>query len=642
MAVAGTSRLGLARLGRFRLGHVPPIYTVTVNGVTRSVLSAIAGDGVRIMGASITDELNHAPNTVRLRCAGFTPSAGHEVKIWCGGVELEYQLFGGHILSLGQAYEAGKPSRVVWDASCIDYTWLLNRRKVIKKYTNQSATAILVDLFSAFASGFTTVHVAAGLPVIDEITFTNEDLPDAVTRVMQRIGGYWFADFNRDIHAFITQTDTADPITTAAPRTMEGIQQQVDLSQVATRVIARGGGSSTAADVAIGQTTLPLVDAADTWYATGGGVVECGQQRITYTGKAAASESGSTTGYIAPPAMSATVTINNGVGSLTTGATYLIGWAYETSEGQTTVANTTAIVATGATPSIVLNGHPVPTDPKVTRKWVFLSSANGNASTLRDPIGGSFPAGYTTQIEILAYVPGGAAPYTTNAAGLSTIATAAGATSLDVEDLAQFPAAGWAEVGGQIFSYTGRSGSSGAGTLTGIPASGIGSLTAAVRGGTVRSIPHLTGVTGIVYAINKGEPVNLIITVNDATAQTNMAAYIGYGDGVHEHFIPDGRWSITEATARANAELTQRKNPLVTVTFNSRDRSIVSGRDITVTLSSPAISGTFKIQRVTLSQIAVSGGLNLIWPLRNVECSSRRYSFEDLLRQIRKGRVDGD
>jgi hypothetical protein len=129
------------------------------------------------------------------------------------------------------------------------------------------------------------------------------------------------------------------------------------------------------------------------------------------------------------------------------------------------------------------------------------------------------------------------------------------------------------------------------------------------------------------------------VTVNDAAAQTALAALVG-GDGVHEMFITDGRWAITEATAQATTELTMRKNPIVTVEFDSRDSSIVSGRDITITLSSPAISGTFKIQRVTFSEIGVGGALavNNIWPLRHVECSSRRFSFEDLLRQI-KGRA---
>jgi hypothetical protein len=155
-----------------------------------------------------------------------------------------------------------------------------------------------------------------------------------------------------------------------------------------------------------------------------------------------------------------------------------------------------------------------------------------------------------------------------------------------------------------------------------------------VRAGTVKAVPHLTGCTGITYALVNGDPVNIVAIVNDAAAQTALATRVG-GDGIHEMFISDGRWSITEATARANAELSLRKDPLVTVSFTSRDPSMQSGRDVTLTITSPAISGTFKIQRVTITELGLSGPTGFLFPLRQVEASSRRYSFEDLLRRIR-------
>jgi len=204
-----------------------------------------------------------------------------------------------------------------------------------------------------------------------------------------------------------------------------------------------------------------------------------------------------------------------------------------------------------------------------------------------------------------------------------------------VFDLAPFPAAGLVWVGSQLVSYTGRSGSSGPGTLTGIPAAGVGALLApAAVGAEVIVAAHLSGCTGLVYAINKGDPVNVVVTVNDAAAQAVMAALVG-GDGITEYFITDGRWSVVECTARGTAELTKRKDPLLTITFDSRDPTLVSGRAVTITLTSPAITGTFTIQRVTFSEIGIFPVGDPTWPLRHVECSSTRYSFEDLLRQIK-------
>jgi hypothetical protein len=131
--------------------------------------------------------------------------------------------------------------------------------------------------------------------------------------------------------------------------------------------------------------------------------------------------------------------------------------------------------------------------------------------------------------------------------------------------------------------------------------------------------------------------VNIVVVVNDAAAQAALAARVG-GDGVSEMFISDGTIGITEATARANAELSLRKDPLETVTFTSRDPSMQSGRDVTLTITSPAISGTFKIQRVTITELGLQGPTGFLFPLRQVEASSsRRYSFEDLLRKLKAG-----
>lgn len=629
-AVMTVARLGVARLGAFRLngflqdGAVLPgaaWVKVLINGVDRSSKTFV--DGV-----TITDELNHAPNSASFRVRGFTPVVGQEVKIYLADTDLAHQLFGGHILSLDQGFE-GKPAapNVYWSCSCIDYTWLLNRRPVIKKYTSQSATAIILDLIASFTSGITTVNVTAGLASLDEITFTNEEVTDALTRITERIGGYWYLDYAKDLHVFLTEAETAHDVTQTSV-SASSVKQDADLSQVANRVTVRGGGSNTASDVAVGQTTLPVEDLS--WYASSGGVVEVGPQRVTYTGIAAASETGSTTGFVAPPPIG--VFYAAGGGTLTASSTYLVAWSYVTAEGEA-LGPTQAVVLGAGQTQIQTDSAPMPTDPKITVKAIYLSTSNGAQATMKKYTDYSIDTDGSPTIVLNSPAAGINVP-TTNTAGTSLVATAAGSTTLFVEDLAQFAASGWAEVGGVVFSYTGRSGSSGAGTLTGIPASGVGSLTAAVRAGTVRSIPHLTGVTGVAYAIPKGEPVNIVVTVNDTAAQTAMAAAVG-GDGIHEMFLSDGRWSITEATARANAELSQRKDPLITTSLRSRDQTIQSGRSITFSMTNPAITGTAKIQRVTISEIGIFDPPRTL-PLRTVECSSRMYSLEDLLRLIRK------
>jgi hypothetical protein len=615
------ARLGVMRLNNARLNYFQPWFKVLINGVDRTA-------NVRIQGASITHLLNHEPDTATLRVDGFAPTKGHEVKVYMGDTTLSHQLFGGHILDVQTTHEqVGDNSNVVYDLSCIDYTILLNRRKVLKKYTSQSASTIVADLISTFSSGFTTNHVVSGLATIDEITFTNEDLTDALTRVAERIGGYWFADYAKDVHFFLTNSESAGTISDASPRTSRKVVQSVDLSQVATRILCTGGGAQAATDCAVGQTTIPVTESS--WYSASGGSVQSGPQKITYTGVDGGSGTGSTTGYILPPASAGTVTANT-AGSLALG-TYRVAMTYTTADGETTPSVYQTVTLTGVQDSIFVDSMPVPADARVTTKTLYVSDTNG--STLKKYTDLSVSA---TSNEIT--TSGTTAAPSENTAGFGTEETAAGSTTLPVEELASFPSSGWAEVNGQVFRYTGRSASSGAGTLTGIPASGEGSLTAPVRAGTVKIIPHLTGVpssgTGsIVYAISKGDEVSLRSDRNDTTAQTAMAGFIG-GDGIHEDVFSDGRLSLTELNNRGDAILAERKDPLTSVSLETRDAAVAVGKTITFSLTNPPVSGTYRIQRVVFSELAIAGTATYVLPLRTVDCSSKRYSFEDLLRQI--------
>jgi hypothetical protein len=269
------ARLGVMRLGTARLGWYQPWIKVYINGVL--------AHRARVTGATITDELNQEPNTASFNVSGIVPLVGQSIAIQCGDTDLTHELFGGRILAVNKTYEAEKSANVIYACNAIDPTWLLNRRTVTKKYTNQSASAIAIDLIASFASGVTTVHVVAGLPTIDEIVYTNEDLSDALTRLCERFGGYWYIDYASDLHLFLSETTTAVAITTAAPRGMSGIVENTNLSQIATRIIARGGGSNSKNDVDAGGTSIPLEDS--TWYGASG-TVECGPQRIPYSWRA--------------------------------------------------------------------------------------------------------------------------------------------------------------------------------------------------------------------------------------------------------------------------------------------------------------------------------------------------------------------
>ena len=211
----------------------------------------------------------------------------------------------------------------------------------------------------------------------------------------------------------------------------------------------------------------------------------------------------------------------------------------------------------------------------------------------------------------------------------------AGATSMPVANPAPFSPEGWALVGGeQLIRYRGVT----ATDLTGIPATGIGSLGISVPYQTVVAVvAQLTGIpasgpNAIRLAILAGDPVNLLAIANQLDAQAALAAILGT-DGVIEGYLQDRRISAAEAASRAQALLDLRALIRETVRYRSRDPQTFSGATITVNLPAPTnIVGSYQVQDVTISGFLGRSGT---FPIHDVVASSVRFSFEDLIRQRR-------
>ena len=737
------ARLGKMRLGATRLDYYQPWFKVLINGIDQS-------GKVRIEGATITQNLDGQPDTATLRVSGMTPTKGQELKIYMGDTDVAHCLFAVHILSVKTVYEGGLATNVAYDLACIDYTWRLNDKKILKKYTSTSASAIVTDLASTYASWITTTNVASGLATLDEITFTNEDVTDALDRIAARVGGYWYLDCGKDLHFFTNENLVAQPVTDAAPKGWQIDHLDVDLSQVRTRAIVRGGGSNASADVPAGATTLPVVDGV--WYSASGGYVESGPQRITYTGKstldgqgcvtagtpgsapsapsAVQSAGGVASAYVpgsltpgtyqykitfvsaagessASSAASAAISQVNrpdgGVGltpttggSMAPSTTYAYAMTYGTASGETTGPFIGTATLNASQNAVALSTIQISGDARVTKRRIYrqyggvyrlVGTINDNTTTtftdtLADAaLGAEIPATNnagsgkmdvasiaigatgTTSRKVYRTAVGDStfkllstiADNTTTtlldntadaslgvALGTPTIGASPGDATLRLSDLAKVPASGWVRVGSQVIRYTGRSATSGEGDVTGVPPSGTsGCITSIIPAGTMVTVePHLTGVPAsgagaVVYPINTGDQINVRVERNDTAAQTALAGFLGTGDGVVEDFDQDGRLSIAECQNRGDARLTAFKDPISTLSGTTRDQTVRAGRSVTFTVTNPPVSGTFKIQRVTLSELAIGGAQTYVFPTRRVEASSKRFSLDDLLRQIR-------
>lgn len=784
------AHLGVGQLGREQLNVYEAYAYAEVGEVA---VGTAPGVGLMIEGATVNQVLNEAPDTASFRARGFTPIAGQAINVYGGAVDVEHQLFSGRILETTQVYE-GRKENVAFDLQCIDSTWLLNRRKVLATYVGFSASNIVVDIMVRFTGRIGTAGVAPNLPIIDAITFTNEDVPACLSAVCERIGAFWYVDYASQLHVALTTTLNAETITDAEPRGSANHTLSEDLSQVVTRVIGRGGGVGAAIDVPIGMTELP-VDEGDqqSWYATAGGLVEVNTQVIQYAGVKGRGGVGALVGTGNTPTSPLSVHVASGTG-LGSG-TYQYAQTFANATGETT-SGPVATIQTGFTvPSLKkiaarnrgVPGYPSgmtpggiyswrvailyegvgfvlgpPTDAYVVdgnvwelgfgiatldpatgfyynpsmqdrgyanivqtqvyrtvsggstyyaeRSWPGVvptstgweTSANNwtdsvlvnqpqyptgplaqfNAARVIAPIA-SPPAGFTStnlyrtavggsQLKLLVanvatgtdYVDTkadgalGANVPTSDSSGIvaqSNVTVPAGATSILVTSTVPFAndggaSGGWARVGGVVIRYGGLSGGN---TLTGIPASGLGSLTASVRYGTQALVqPRLVGIPAggagsVVTAIRKGDQVTIRIERQNDAAVAAFAERIKpaggtavFEDGIVESVISDSRYTLAELGDHVDALLLERKDPRLTVTFESRDPSLQVGRTITIAITTPPITGTFRIQRVGISQIAIGGATTIPYPLRHVEATNKLYTFTDLLRQLR-GREAG-
>jgi hypothetical protein len=306
-AISGIARSGATRSGYpVLLGHKVPLYAlsnVARSGATRSNYvsskafiniggidygwGATGYPGVLAESLTKSDAINNTPVTVAFTARGWVPVEGTDVVITLGSKNNLRREFGGTILSTRHRYVGDKPvvANMLYDASCIDYTWGLDRRKASGSYVNASVAAIAASLLTFAPAGYTLqVDADIGAEILDAMTVTEQTLSSAFTQLAQRVGGSFLCDYSKVVHLCYDTAAIAPPpaIVNAVHASMAGITFTRDLSQVITRCLGSFGGSNALEQIAPGATLLPVETAA--WYLAQGGTVLVAQQRVNYSG----------------------------------------------------------------------------------------------------------------------------------------------------------------------------------------------------------------------------------------------------------------------------------------------------------------------------------------------------------------------
>ena len=219
----------------------------------------------------------------------------------------------------------------------------------------------------------------------------------------------------------------------------------------------------------------------------------------------------------------------------------------------------------------------------------------------------------------------------------------AGSTTIPVTDINKFAPSsegGIARIGTQYVKY----GSATNDLLTGIPASGFGSLQNQINlGDEIENMPVLIGVEKIgggqiEGALKAGDPINIFVQVDDVPAQTALGLLErdkdgNPTDGIREYMISDERIREDTAISWGQADLSLFKQAIVSIEYVTRDVKTRSGKTVEIDLPAPTSwVGALTIQDVSISEIDISPGL---WPKFTVSAGSIKFDLEDLLRRAK-------
>jgi hypothetical protein len=349
-AYPATALLG-HRLNAFRLNYLDGRIYITIGGG----VAGGAAQGLLCESLTIQDRLNEVPNTLIATVRGTKPIEGQVIAVTIGS-QNGSPVFRGNVLRVTRVWAAENPAHVLYHVEATDPTWRLNAYLFSARYRNQSASTIAADLLTKAPAGFTG-KIEPGLPVLDEITFTNATLMDAFVQLATRIGGYTLVDYNSVVYLFTTPDTVTTPAPlTAAHKSLAGVSYVRDLTQIITRAVVEGGGGNALTGLPAGATVIP-VDVIG-WYSNAGGYVRSGPQRMQYTGITAGG-AGAFAGEGTTPTSAPTAAAAGNAGGAGPGlepGTHQYGYTWVTGAGETLPSPLSAAVLMVAAPAALTPG----------------------------------------------------------------------------------------------------------------------------------------------------------------------------------------------------------------------------------------------------------------------------------------------
>ena len=198
----------------------------------------------------------------RTDAGDWKPSLLDDVEITDGDSNV---IFGGSIITIEEQLDGGVE---FVKCQCRDWTFDMDRRLVVKTYTNETVADIIDDIVDTYLTdlGYTNVNVDCD-QVIDYIAFNYEYPSKVLQQLAQLVNFDWYVDHDMDIH-FFAKDATEAPFSLTDDNGnyyIDSLTIKKDATKLKNVITVRGGqylgDSYTESYVADGtQLTFPLVN----------------------------------------------------------------------------------------------------------------------------------------------------------------------------------------------------------------------------------------------------------------------------------------------------------------------------------------------------------------------------------------------
>jgi hypothetical protein len=272
------ARSGIARSGVTYAGLAYQTMRVYIDGVDRT-------QNVLLEGLSIVQQLN-GHGTAHFLLRNYRPTVFNDIKVayrtpsnW---------IFAGTILGARVVSPNRGAASQIWEISCGDYTWLMDRYALVNgHFASRGVNSAIAEILNDFTDGnFAIGRMPTFQLSAEGVQFTNARVSQVIDTFAELVGGWWYLwphASKRRVHMFTEWID-GNPITVnnAALASTDLAEYDEDGKQLRTRTIVEGTPTPATASVAAGATMIPVANLAQ--FAAGGGTVQVGGQTVTYTG----------------------------------------------------------------------------------------------------------------------------------------------------------------------------------------------------------------------------------------------------------------------------------------------------------------------------------------------------------------------